>query len=269
VSENDPPLPGPESMWEPTWDPDTGPLPTAELPAAGAAVEPAVAADSSDADPGGDPKEGEAPRSGPRSHRAPFAPDQLLSRILAPLAAIAAVIVVVVLLIWINGRPGGTTSAALANTPAHSSVPSVVTVVTPTKSSAPAAPPSTAPATTPSSTPATAKTTAPPVPAAHTKPPKPPVTNAMAPVQVLNNSRRTGLAHEVAAALAAKGWQLGLIGNLQGLVSQTTVYYAPGEKAAAEHLEREFSSIRRIEPNSAEGLTSSGITLVLTADWAG
>jgi hypothetical protein len=253
-------------MWEPTWDPDTGPLPTSELPAADPAVEPAV---DPHASPDADPPEGVAPHSGPRSHRAPFAADQLLNRILAPLAAVAAVIVVVALLIWINGRPGGTSSAALANAPTHTSAPSVVTIVTPTKSSAPVSPPSAAPTKSVNPTPSAAKHTAPPVPATHTKPPKPPAANAMAPVQVLNNSRRTGLAHEVAAAVQARGWQLGLIGNLQGLVSETTVYYAPGEKAAAEHLAREFSSIRRIEPNSAEGLTSAGITLVLTADWAG
>jgi hypothetical protein len=263
VSENDPPLPGPESLWEPTWDPDTGPLPTAESPAAHAPDAPGPTP------PEADLQEADAARSGPRSHRAPFAADQLLNRILAPLAAVAAVIAVVALLIWINGRPGGTSSAALASP----SSPSAATVVTPTKSQAPALSPSTqlstAPVKSPGPTPTAVKTSASPVRATHTKPPKPPLATAMAPVQVLNNSRRTGLAHEVAAAIAAKGWKLGTIGNLQGLVSETTVYYAPGDKAAAEHLAREFTSIQRVEPNSAEGLTALGITLVLTADWAG
>jgi hypothetical protein len=90
----------------------------------------------------------------------------------------------------------------------------------------------------------------------------------MATVQVLNNSRIHGLAHEVAAEVADKGWHIGFIGNLQGRTPEPTVYFAPGEEAAAKHLALEFSSIRRIEPNSAAGLTSGGITLVLTSAWA-
>jgi hypothetical protein len=255
VSETDPPPPGPESPWEPNWDPDTGPLPTSE-PAP--EVQPAASQEAypQEGEPAADP-----PRSTPISHRAPFAADQLGGRILAPLAAVAAVIVVVLLLIWINGRPGASSSTAVANDSSHAPV----TVVTPTTPAA--APPSTSPAKGPTPTP-TAVTTS-PTHVARTKPPKPPVATAMAPVQVLNNSRRTGLAHAVASAVAAKGWKLGLIGNLQGAVSESTVYYSPGNKAAAEHLAREFTSIRRVEPNSAAGLNASGITLVLTADWAG
>lgn len=89
----------------------------------------------------------------------------------------------------------------------------------------------------------------------------------MAPVQVLNNSRFHGLAHEVAAQIAARGWRIATIGNLQGLIPETTVYFAPGEEPAAVHLAHEFPSIRRIEPNSAARLTATGITLVLTRDW--
>jgi LytR cell envelope-related transcriptional attenuator len=91
----------------------------------------------------------------------------------------------------------------------------------------------------------------------------------MAPVQVLNNSRRTGLAHEVAGLIAARGWQIVIVGNLQGAIPESTVYFAPGDRAAAEHLAREFTSIRRVEPNAAAGLRQSGITVVLTSDWLG
>jgi hypothetical protein len=89
----------------------------------------------------------------------------------------------------------------------------------------------------------------------------------MATVQVLNNSRITGLAHEVAAQVMSHGWHVGIIGNMQGALPLTTVFYSPGDKAAAQHLAREFSSIRSIEPNSAAHLTQAGITLVLTSDW--
>jgi hypothetical protein len=89
----------------------------------------------------------------------------------------------------------------------------------------------------------------------------------MATVQVLNNSRITGLAHQVAAEVANQGWQIGIIGNLQGALPETTVFYAPGDKAAAVHLAHEFSSIQRVEPNAAAHLTAKGITLVLTRSW--
>jgi hypothetical protein len=89
----------------------------------------------------------------------------------------------------------------------------------------------------------------------------------MAPVNVLNNSRRTGLAHEVAAEVQERGWAIAMVGNLQGLVPETTVYYAPGDEAAAQHLADEFSSIQRIEPDSEGRLHLSGLTLVLTRSW--
>jgi hypothetical protein len=90
----------------------------------------------------------------------------------------------------------------------------------------------------------------------------------MATVQVLNNSRIHGLAHEVAAEIANQGWQIGIIGNLQGAIPATTVFYAPGERPAAVHLAHEFTSIQQIEPNAAAHLTAKGITLVLTRFWA-
>lgn len=217
------------------WDPDTGPLP--------------------DADSGPEPA-----RSGPRSHRAQLAAGQQLQRLLAPVSAVAVVIIVILLLIWINGRPPDATSSASVaggSSGTHAAPP----VVTPKTS--PAVPSSGASAS--ASHPPTATTTsAPPARPVHSKRP---IATAMATVQVLNNSRRTGLAHAVASELAAKGWHLGLIGNLQGLVAEPTVYYSPGEKAAAQHLAREFDSIKRIEPNRAQGLTATGITLVLTAAW--
>jgi hypothetical protein len=89
----------------------------------------------------------------------------------------------------------------------------------------------------------------------------------MAVVQVLNNSRITGLAHEVAAQVEARGWRIGIIGNMQGALPVTTVFYSPGDEAAAQHLAREFPSIQSIQPNAVAHLTQTGITLVLTRDW--
>jgi len=84
---------------------------------------------------------------------------------------------------------------------------------------------------------------------------------------VLNNSRRSGLGHEVAAELRAKGWPIAKVGNYRGRVAVTTVYYLPGQLPQARELAREFPQIRRLAPRFA-GLPGSGLTLVVTRDWS-
>ncbi len=266
---SEPPAPGSESEWEPNWDPDPDPeSEPAPEPVPVAPPESAPVASSGGLLGAGLPGEGSEPDADtsplvrPRSHRAP-PPGAASGRVLGPLVAVVVVLVVVGLLIWINGRPNGTKSSA-------ATTPGVVTTPTHHHSKPPTAPPtsppaSTAPATSP--TPTTAST--PPAQPSKTATTKPADRNAMATVQVLNNSRITGLAHQVAGEVAAKGWKIGVIGNLQGAIPETTVYFSPGEKAAAKHLAREFSAVHRIEPNSVAGLTQVGITLVLTSDWVG
>jgi len=83
---------------------------------------------------------------------------------------------------------------------------------------------------------------------------------------VLNNSRRQHLAATVAAQLAAKGWPIRKTGTFTGRVRATTVYYAAGQRAAAERLAAQFSQIRRVEPRF-RGLPGTGLTLVVTRDW--
>jgi hypothetical protein len=90
----------------------------------------------------------------------------------------------------------------------------------------------------------------------------------MAPVEILNNSTRTGLAHEVAAQVADRGWQVYFVGNLQGRIAESTVYYAPGEQVAAQHLAEQFGSVARVLPNSEGGLATRDLTLVLTRFWS-
>jgi hypothetical protein len=89
----------------------------------------------------------------------------------------------------------------------------------------------------------------------------------MAPVRVYNTTRISQLAHRVASEIAAKGWTVPDVGNMSGVSSTTTVYYSPGAHAAAVHLAHEFPGIRRVRPNSEAALTSSGLTLLITADW--
>jgi len=190
----------------------------------------------------------------PTSHRAASPAAQLIRRATPPLAAVTAVVAVVVILLVLNSRPSasGPAPGAVAEQPASAST------TPPTGSPAPSASPSPSESTAPG---------APPV----SQPPatQPPATTEAAklPVTVLNNSRRSHLAAHVAAELAAKGWPIRKTGNFTGRIRASTVYYAPGQRAAAERLAREFGEIRRVEPRF-RGLPGVGLTVVVTRDWS-
>ena len=174
-------------------------------------------------------------------------------RLLPPLSAVGAVVLVIVLLLVLNSR----------STPPHNAGPAISV---PPRSSTPAVapPPSTSPSASASASVAPTPTApAPPVsePPATTQP-----TVAKVAVTVLNNSRQTGLGHEVAAELRAKGWPIAKVGNYRGRLAMTTVYYLPGQLPQARELAREFPQIRRVAPRFA-GLPGSGLTLVVTRDW--
>ena len=85
-------------------------------------------------------------------------------------------------------------------------------------------------------------------------------------MSVLNNSRRSGLAHEVAAQVAAKGWPVAKVGNFTGRVPVSTLYYAPGQLASAQRLAAAMPPIQRVRPRFS-GLPTSGLTLVVTREW--
>jgi hypothetical protein len=89
---------------------------------------------------------------------------------------------------------------------------------------------------------------------------------AVLPVSVLNNSRRSGLAHRAADQVAAKGWPIAKIGNFTGRVPISTLYYAPGQLASAQRLAHLMPAIRRVEPRFS-GLPTTGLTLVVTREW--
>ena len=83
---------------------------------------------------------------------------------------------------------------------------------------------------------------------------------------MLNNSRRAGLAHTVAAQVAAKGWPVAKVGNFTGRVPISTLYYAPGQLASAQQLAKAIPSIQRVRPRFS-GLPTPGLTLVVTREW--
>jgi hypothetical protein len=199
-------------------------------------------------------------------HRADEPPSLPFSRrVIRPLVAVTSVLVVVLLLLVVNGRgapgngPGPGAVAQLPTSGQRTPVPVVTSL---------ASTPATAPAT---ATAGGAKApSASPLPAS-----EPPATQAPAPetaakipVTVLNNSRRTGLAHRVADELRAGGWPIRQTGNFTGRIRTTTVYYAPGERGSALALARQYPSIHRVLPRFA-GLPGQGLTLVITRDWSG
>jgi len=168
------------------------------------------------------------------------------------------VVIVIVLLLFLNSRsspPGAGPAIHVPASATRSPTP------TPTPSATPSQSPS--PVQSPSSSP-TPTAPAPPVsePPATTQP-----TVAKVPVTVLNNSRRSGLGHEVAAEVRAKGWPIEKVGNYRGRLAMTTVFYAAGQLPQARELAREFPQIRRIEPRPAD-LPGQGLTLVVTRDWS-
>lgn len=189
-------------------------------------------------------------------HRADEPPLLPVSRrVVRPLAAVTSVLVVVLLLLVVNGRgspgdgPGPGAVAQLPSTGLRSPTAAITSLPTPSptpssSSSAAALPTSEPPATQPPASPGVAKI----------------------PVTVLNNSRRAGLAHRVAADLRAAGWPIRQTGNFTGRIRTSTVYYASGQRASALALAREFRAVSRVLPRFA-GLPGHGLTLVVTRDW--
>ena len=178
------------------------------------------------------------PPGRPVSHRADTSPRTTTQRLWAPIAAVGVVVLVIVLLLVLNSHPHPDAGPALVS-PSPSAAPSVAP--TPTSASP----------TTPSASPASSTA---PAPA-----PK-------RPVSVLNNSRRSGLAHRVADQVAAHGWPVATVGNFTGQVAASTLYYGHGQLASARRLAHELPAIRRVLPRF-ESLPGSGLTLVVTRDW--
>ena len=83
---------------------------------------------------------------------------------------------------------------------------------------------------------------------------------------VLNNSTRNKLADRAAQEFRAAGWPIKETGNFTGRVSETTVYYAPGQVESARLLARSFPQITRVRPRF-DGLPGSGLTVVLTRSY--
>jgi hypothetical protein len=201
----------------------------------------------SERDPFDGPRE-DISKPGAGRHRAPAGPrERVLSRVVAPITAVAAVAALIVVFIVVRGHSAGSGPG-----------PGVVSAPTGVHSSASSASPTASSGPLPTH----------PAPTPQLRRSRPPASrSAMAPVRVFNNTRISGLAHHVASEIAQRGWTVPVVGNVTGSTPVTTLYYSPSDRDAARHLAREFSGIRAVRPNSALHLRYHGLTLVLTADW--
>ena len=171
-----------------------------------------------------------------------------------PLAAVSAIVIVIVALLVLN-RPDNSVSAGPVVTPGPSHTSAEPELTAPPVSLSPTPTPTHSPKphrTPPAAEPSATATAEPAV--------------AKIPVTVLNNSRRTGLAHRAAAQVSEGGWPIRQIGNFTGRIRVSTAYYAPGQSAEAHKLARQFPAIQRVLPRF-EGLPGSGLTLVVTREW--
>jgi hypothetical protein len=86
------------------------------------------------------------------------------------------------------------------------------------------------------------------------------------PVYVFNQTTITGLAAETANSLESAGWNVVGVDNWIGRVPSDTVYFYPGDRAAAERLSKDFPEFDRVWPASAP--MPAGALSVILADTA-
>jgi hypothetical protein len=85
-------------------------------------------------------------------------------------------------------------------------------------------------------------------------------------VVVLNQTFRGGLAGRVGETLRAQGWSVVDVGNFRGNVPSTTVYYPPGEEAAAELLAADLPGPDRTRP-AFSNISQTRLTVIVTDEY--
>jgi hypothetical protein len=94
--------------------------------------------------------------------------------------------------------------------------------------------------------------------------------NTKLPLVVLNNTTVGGLASRAADRFRAGGWSVTSVGNMTNNILSTCAYYDPstaGAKEAAQALQAQFPTIRRVEPRFPE-LPAGPVVVVLTPDYS-
>ena len=90
------------------------------------------------------------------------------------------------------------------------------------------------------------------------------------PLIVLNNTTVTGLAQRAAQRFESGGWTVSHYANYQNDIVSTCAYYDPADpkaKAAAEALQAQYPTIKRVKPKFPE-LPSGPVVVVLTPDYS-
>jgi hypothetical protein len=82
------------------------------------------------------------------------------------------------------------------------------------------------------------------------------------PVYVFNQTSVTGLAAETASQFEADGWNIVGVDNWVGTVPEDTVYFYPGDRAAADRLSQSFPAVGRVWPASAP-MPAGALTVIL------
>ena len=194
-------------------------------------------------------------------------------QVLSSFAAVAAVVAIaagfVILLVTrgddsaADAASGRTTTSPPGPTARASTSAPTATVTT---SDSPSATPS-LPATTTEATPSLPTTTEPtqePTPSA----PATQVPTAQLPaVEVFNNTRRRGLAEDVANKARAAGWNVTGADNWHGKIVASTVYYPAGMRAEAVRL-ADHLGISRLK-DALPNMKKDRLTVILTEDYSG
>jgi hypothetical protein len=169
-------------------------------------------------------------------------------QVLSSFVAVAAVVAIVAGLLVLFGTRGDNSAADSKPQSMPDSRPAAKTSSHPT--SAPATTPG-QPSTTPSQ-----PTQSQPIPTAEL-----PV------VVVFNNTKRKGLADEVATKARAVGWQVAGADNWHGKVVTSTVYYPAGLQGAAAQLAKVLG-IGRIK-DALPNMKQDRLSVILTTDYTG
>lgn len=115
--------------------------------------------------------------------------------------------------------------------------------------------PTPTPSPTPSPTPTASESPTP------SPKPKPKVSRKDIDVTVLNATRTTGLAKQVAARVTAAGWTVASVGNWRTGAAQTAVHFPRGRKAEARLLAKDLG-VDAVLPSTG-GMRSDRLTVIL------
>jgi hypothetical protein len=183
-------------------------------------------------------------------------------QVLSSFAAVAAVVAIVAGLLVLFGTRGDNSAAGSKpnSTPAAK-----------TSFSHPTSPPATTPghpSTMPSQPTPSQLTPSQPTPSSQPTVGSTPIPTAELPVVVVfNNTKRKGLADQVATKARAVGWRVAGADNWHGKVVTSTVYYPAGLQAEAAQLAKVLG-IGRIK-DALPNMKQDRLSVILTTDYAG